>query len=144
MFVGFTGLIVYDLSYNISNLPYTYEIRDRFMSPEEHMATELNLGDYERSSEFAIGFSASDEDGIWDAEFNPLDNDYIEVISGSLDFELSSKKGVGPLHIHEGPELEICSRDRMIEFLGAKIESYKKNFICLKDKRDSTIYSNIF
>jgi len=57
---------VYDLSYNISNKPYTFEIRDRFMSPEEHMNTKLNLGDYERSMDLVIGFHATDDNGVKD------------------------------------------------------------------------------
>ncbi len=114
VFVGFSALIVYDLSYNISNKPYTFEIRDRFMSPEEHMNTKLNLGDYERSMDLVIGFHATDDNGVKDQTFNPFDNDYIEVISGWFDFELSQQQGLYPFYMYEGPELEICSQDRMI------------------------------
>ena len=46
VFVGFTFLLVYDLTYNISNKPYAFEVRDKFMAPEEFMATKVNLGDY--------------------------------------------------------------------------------------------------
>ena len=49
VFIGFTSLLIYDLSYNIENKPYTFTVRDKFMSPEEHMATKVNLGDYETS-----------------------------------------------------------------------------------------------
>ena len=66
VFIGFTYLLLSDLSYNISNKPYTFEVREKFMSPEEHMATEVNLGDYERSQEFAINVIA------------PRDNDTID------------------------------------------------------------------
>ena len=33
--VGFIGILVYDLTENIRNKPYTFEVRDKFMSPEE-------------------------------------------------------------------------------------------------------------
>ena len=46
VFIGFTALVIQDLSYNLSNKPYTFEVRDKFMSSEEHMATEVNLGAY--------------------------------------------------------------------------------------------------
>ena len=84
------------------------------------MATKLNLGNYERSQEFVIGFvvlyenGTSDNDELqWDTNFDPLDNDYIEVVSGFWDFEKSLGKGESPLYMHDGPELEKCSRERM-------------------------------
>lgn len=144
VFTGFIYLIVYDLQENINNKPYTFEVRDKFMSPEEHMATKVNLGDFQTSQEFAIGFLTYFENGTQDVEFNPFDNDYIEVFSGFWDYEISQEKGLDPLYMHEGPELEICSRERMIQFLGAKMEYYRKNFICLKDKRETTIFSDHF
>ena len=55
---------------------------------------------------------------------------------------MSAKKGVSPLNFHKGPELELCSRERMIELLGVKMEEYRRNYICLKNKGDATIYSN--
>ena len=33
--VGFISVLVYDLTENIRNKPYTFEVRDKFMSPEE-------------------------------------------------------------------------------------------------------------
>ena len=46
VFIGFIYLILYDLQDNINNKPYTFEVRDKYMSPEEHKATVVNLGDY--------------------------------------------------------------------------------------------------
>ena len=31
--VGFIGILIYDLSENIRNKPYTFTVRDKFMSP---------------------------------------------------------------------------------------------------------------
>ena len=143
VFIGFIALLVYDLSYNISNKPYTFEVRDKFMSPEEHMATNINLGDYQISQELVLGFIATHENGTRDTSFNPFDNDYIEIISGYMDFDLSKEKGVDLLYMHEGPELELCSKERMIEMMGFNMEYYRKNYICLKNKTDITIYSNV-
>ena len=56
VFTGFIYLIVYDLQENINNKPYTFEVRDKFMSPEEHKATVVNLGENKKSLEFMIGF----------------------------------------------------------------------------------------
>ena len=33
--VGFIGILVYDLTENIKNKPYTFEVKEKFMSPEE-------------------------------------------------------------------------------------------------------------
>ena len=86
VFTGFTALILNDFFYNISNKPYSFEVRDKFMSSEELKATKVNLGEYNQSQEFILGFIALDEDGVRDTEFNPFDNDYIEVFSAYWDF----------------------------------------------------------
>ena len=39
VFIGFIYLVMSDLTENIRNKPYTFEVRDKFMSPEEHIAT---------------------------------------------------------------------------------------------------------
>ena len=67
VFVGFTFLLVYDFSYNISDKPYTFEVRDKFMAPEEFMATKVNFGEYDRSQEIVLGFMAVKEDGSVDS-----------------------------------------------------------------------------
>ena len=36
VFAGFIFLIMSDLTDNINNKPYKFDIRDKFMSPEEH------------------------------------------------------------------------------------------------------------
>ena len=41
--VGFLGILAYDLQYNVNNRPYTFNVRDKFLSPEEHHRTKINL-----------------------------------------------------------------------------------------------------
>ena len=142
VFIGFTYLLLSDLSYNISNKPYTFEVREKIMSPEEHMATKVNLGDYTKSQEFVLGFTVLHENGTRDNEFDPFDNDYIEVFTNYWDYEMSQKEGKDLLYVFEGPELEICSRERMIDLIGATAEYYRRNYICLKDKSQINLYSN--
>ena len=89
VFIGFTFLLVYDFSYNISNRPYTFEVRDQFMALEEFNATKVNFGEYQSSYEFVLGMIAVKEDGTIDLAFNPLDNDYIEVIASFWDTEMN-------------------------------------------------------
>ena len=49
VFVGFTALLVNDLSFNITNKPYSFDVRDKFMSPEEIIETDVDLGAYNQS-----------------------------------------------------------------------------------------------
>ena len=44
--------------------------------------------------------------------------------------------------MHEGPDLELCGKEKSIEFFGVKMEEFRKNYICIKDKRDVTLYAN--
>ena len=46
VFVGFIYLLVYDVQENIRNKPYTFEVRDKYLSPKEHNAAVVNLGEY--------------------------------------------------------------------------------------------------
>ena len=87
VFVGFIFLLVYDLQENINNLPYTFEVRDKYMSPREHKARVVNLGDYQNSTDLVVGFVPFLENGSFDTQFNPLDNDYIEMFGAYWDSE---------------------------------------------------------
>ena len=40
------------------------------------------------------------EDGSRDNEFDPFDNDYIEVFASYLDYEKSQEMQVSPLYMH--------------------------------------------
>ena len=93
VFIGFTTLLVYDITYNISNKPYNFDVRDKFMSPEEHIATKINLGDYAKSSEHIIGLNTIHENGTTDYGFDPFDNDYVEFLVGYIDYDENQKEG---------------------------------------------------
>ena len=47
VFVGFIYFILSDLSNNINNLPYTFEVKTKYLSPEEHRNTVVNFGENE-------------------------------------------------------------------------------------------------
>ena len=118
MFVGFIYFILSDLSDNINNLPYTFEVKDKYLSPEEHANTVVNFGENEQSIELLFGFYAVSENGTHLPEFNPLDNDYIEVSAVYWDTGKNIDEGKPWLFTRDGPELELCSRDRLTRLLG--------------------------
>ena len=47
--VGFIGVLIYDLTENIRNKPYTFTVRDKFMSPEETQKAKVFIGRQEKS-----------------------------------------------------------------------------------------------
>ena len=47
--VGFIGILMYDLEENIRNKPYTFSVRDKFMSPEETRNAKVIIGKEEKS-----------------------------------------------------------------------------------------------
>ena len=104
------------------------------MTPEEHVATRLNLADFDQSQDIVVGIEAYKEDGSYDPTFNPLDNDYIEVVSAAWDSELNAKEGKKFSHFREGPELEICSKERLLKVMNTLEMPYRNNFLCFKNK----------
>ena len=109
VFVGFIYFILSDLSDNINNLPYTFEVKSKYLSPEEHRNTVVNFGENEQSVEFFLGFIAYAENGDRLFDFDPLDNDYIEVLTGYWDTGKNTDEGKPYLFVREGPEVELCS-----------------------------------
>ena len=105
VFVGFIYLILSDLSDNINNLPYTFEVRDKYLSPEEQRATAINLGQHKKSAGFFIGFIALDESGDYDPKFDLLDNDYIDVFTSYWDTAKNAEEGKIWTYLREGPKL---------------------------------------
>ena len=89
VFTGFISLLIYDLWDNIENKPYTFNVQDKYMTPEEHRATTLNLADFDLSMEPVFGFQTYFPNGTQDKQFNPLDNDYIEVFTANWDTGLN-------------------------------------------------------
>ena len=43
VFIGFGYLLMNDVSYNHNEKPYTFEVKDKFMSSEEASETVLNM-----------------------------------------------------------------------------------------------------
>ena len=66
VFIGFIYLLVYDVQENIRNRPYTFDVRDKYLSPEKHRDSVVNLGEYQRSSDIVFGFTAILESGAID------------------------------------------------------------------------------
>ena len=92
--VGFIGVLVYDLSENIKTQPYTFTVRDKFMSPEETRNAKVIMGKIERSQEFALFIDARHENGSWyGSKFNIMDNDYFDLIGAYWDTEKNEKEG---------------------------------------------------
>ena len=125
VFVGFIYLIVYDLSENIRNKPYTFEVRDKFMSPEQQKAAVVNIGENKKSLEFMFGIHAVSENGSYNPSFNPLDNDYIEIFPMYWDTDKNIKEGLGYTQLSEGPKMKLCGKKREIELLGAGMASLR-------------------
>ena len=139
VFVGLIYLIISDLQENINNKPYAFKVQDKYMTPEEHIATRLNLADFKFSQDIVVGFEAYSEDGSYDPTFNPLDNDYIDVISTAWNTDLNSKEGKYFGHIRDGPELELCSKDRIRRVVDSGAVPYRNNFLCYKDKQEAWV-----
>ena len=119
VFIGFIYLILSDMTDNINNKPYTLEVKDKYLSPEEHEAAGVNMGDNEFQTEFILGFLAYTEDGTWDMEFNPLDNDYIEVFTSYWDTIKNQEEGKPWMFFRKGPEIELCSKARLLKLFDA-------------------------
>ena len=49
VFVGFISILMYDLTENIKNKPYTFTVRDKYMSPEVHQTARVDIGEKEKS-----------------------------------------------------------------------------------------------
>ena len=118
VFIGFVFLILSDLIDNINNKPYTFTVRDRYMSPKEHTATKVNLGEYDKSNEFFMGIIATAEDGAYEPDFDLLDNDYIEIVTSYWDTGKNREEGKPLTFERQGPELKLCGREMLNQYLG--------------------------
>ena len=125
VFVGFIYLIVYDLQSNISKKPYTFEVRDKYMSPEEHLAERVEVGEGEKSQELMIGFAVQDENGNYEPGFDPLNNDYFQLTSTYWDTERNFKEGKDFLYHRDGPELQLCGKDKEVGLLGVGVAYWR-------------------
>ena len=71
-----------------------------------------------------FGFIAQHENGTRWNEFDPFDNDYIEVFTTYWNWERSFSQGLPGTYLHPGPELEICSLERKIRLFGANLAPF--------------------
>ena len=78
------------------------------MSPEEHEAAVVNMGEYNKSTEFIFSLAVFDEDGAYDPSFDLLDNDYIEILTCSWDTAKNRESGKPWLYLTEGLKIGPC------------------------------------
>ena len=111
VFIGFIGILMYDLTENIRNKPYTFTVRENFLSAEEQRSTVVNGDEYQQSLAFFAHFTARDENGLMIASFDPLDNDYIDIYASYWDTGLNKEEGKSIFTTISGPELVLCSEE---------------------------------
>ena len=104
------------------------------MNPEEHMATQLILADFDESQEILVDFLAYFSNGTQDKQFNPLDNDYVEVFTANWDVGLNKKEGKDWTYLREGPGFELCSDEKMDKVLDIGEQIFRNNTLCVKNK----------
>ena len=71
------------------------------------------MDESEKSQDLIVGIIAQFENGTYDPTFNPLDNDYIELVSVYWDTDKNVKEGRTGMDYHylrNGPKLELCGR----------------------------------
>ena len=79
VFMGFGYLLITDISYNISEKPFTFEVKEKFMSIDETGATVVNFAEHNQSLNFILGLE-TDFLAQKNESFDPFDNDYIEFL----------------------------------------------------------------
>ena len=55
VFMGFGYLLINDIMYNINVKPFTFEVKEKFMSEEECSETEIHLDQYGQSLNYLVG-----------------------------------------------------------------------------------------
>ena len=98
VFIGFGYLLLNDISYNLTEKPFTFDVKDKFMSAKDASAMDINLGQNNQSFNFLIGL----ESLILrerNESFDPFDNDYIDFTvvewDSKVDAALSDQYLVG-------------------------------------------------
>ena len=69
-----------------------------------------------------------------DKQFNPLDNDYIQVFTANWEPHLNKKEGKPWAYLTEGPGLELCSKTKVDKVFDDDEKQLLLNFMCFKDK----------
>ena len=118
VFVGFIYLILNDLSDNINNKPYTFDVKDKYMSPKELRSTVINLDENEKSTDFMLGITVFHENGTADQTFDPLNNDYFDVIPAYWDSERALREGLPYLSLIPGPKFRYCGKEKELQMFG--------------------------
>ena len=68
-----------------------------------------------------IGFTAYFENGTIDTAFDPLNNDYIDVVTSFWDTATNIKEGKDYLYLSDGPKIRNCGLEKVTELVGANI-----------------------
>ena len=106
------------------------------MSPEETQTSVVNMGHEEKSVEFILELRATYENGTYDRMFNPLDNDYFELIGSVWDTEKNNEEGISWWDTRKGPKLQICDKDMIIETLGQAHYDGVPYSVCFSDEEE--------
>ena len=79
VFIGFGYLLWSDVTVNLRDKLYSFEVRDKLMTAEKCGETELNFGTYNQSLNLVFGVDP-DLPPAEKAAFDPLDNDYFRMV----------------------------------------------------------------
>ena len=134
--VGFIGILMYDLQENIINKPYTFVVRDKFMAPEEIGAQSVMMGEGEKSVEMMVVFLALHENGTLDYSFNPLDNDYFDLITSYWDIEKNKEEDKSIYYLREGPKLTLCGKEKERQVLGWNYDPNWVQRLCFSEEKE--------
>ena len=89
-----------------------------------------------------LGWIAYFENGTHWPAFDPLDNDYIEVFTSYWDTGKNIDEETSWLLTREGPELELCSMERLTRLMGPDNALFRQNSVCIKDMNGASIYGD--
>ena len=78
VFLGFGYLLLNDISYNLNKKPFTFEVKEKYMSAKETAETSLNLASNNQSLNMVFGIKSNYLEQR-NQIFDPFDNDYIEI-----------------------------------------------------------------
>ena len=89
-----------------------------------------------------FGIHATFENGSYNPSFNPLDNDYIEIIPSYLDTEKNIKEGLSFFHFSDGPKMKLCGKEREVALMGAGLASGRQNAVCISEESEVSIFGD--
>ena len=74
--------------------------------------------------------------------FDPLDNDYIELVPSYWDTEMNLREDKPWLYWTKGPKLKPCGLEKEIEVYGADVAPTYPANVCLSDEEEVSSISN--